>query len=245
MQFLPGIYLLNGWAYGRHQNGYLVQRGNATIIIDSGDLSPLGVGNANAAAPSCLPELEQNAARWGLSVKDASHLFVTHAHFDHASHSAALQRQGLKIVASPEAAEAMAAADERCIGYAHHRVVEPCEADVIVKDGESLEVGGLTVKCIAAPGHSDDSVIWEIELDGERSWFVGDVIATADTYSGLQVQPTWTGSPGFDRAAYLETAAKLVSLDCDHVFPGHGPAGIGFGHALVERLLFARRTEWQ
>jgi glyoxylase-like metal-dependent hydrolase (beta-lactamase superfamily II) len=245
MQILPGVYLINGAPYGRHHNGYLVNKGNATIIIDSGDLSPLGVGNGTALAPSCLPELDHNAGRWGFRLEDATHLFVTHAHFDHASHAAALQRRGLKIVASPEAAEAMAAGDERCIGYAHHRVFEACQADVVLRDGEELDVGELTVRCIAAPGHSEDSVIYDIELEGDRCWFVGDVLATTDTYSGLQVQPPWPGSPGFDRQTYLETASKLLSFRCDHLMPGHGPAGIGCGYALLERLLNVRRSDWQ
>jgi glyoxylase-like metal-dependent hydrolase (beta-lactamase superfamily II) len=189
--------------------------------------------------------LERNAGRWRLRLEDATHLFVTHAHFDHASHAAALQRRGLKIVASPEAAEAMAAGDERCIGYAHHRVFEPVEADAVLRDGEELDVDGLTVKCIGAPGHSDDSVIYAIDLDGEVCWFVGDVVATTDTYSGLQVLPPWTGSPGFDRGTFLETASKLLSFECDHLLPGHGPPGIGCGHALLERLLNVRRSDWQ
>jgi len=112
MQILPGVYLINGSPYGRHQNGYLVHRDGATLLIDSGDLEDADT----------LPEVERNAARWGFRLEDASHLLVTHAHFDHASHAAALQRRGIQVVASPETAEAMAAGDERCIGYAVQRV---------------------------------------------------------------------------------------------------------------------------
>jgi metallo-beta-lactamase class B len=245
MQILPGTYLVNGAPYGRGQNGYLVSRENATILIDSGDLSPLGTGNANAAAPSCLPEVEANAARWGIPLEDVTHLLVTHAHFDHASHAKALQERGIKVVASPEAAEAMAAGDERCIGYAHHRVFEPCEADIVLRDGEKLVVGGLTVRCIAAPGHSADSVVYAIDLDGEEHWFVGDVLTTDGTYSGLDVRPPWTGGPGFDRVKELQSALKLMELPCDHVYPGHGPAGIACGHALVQRLVNVRRMLFQ
>jgi glyoxylase-like metal-dependent hydrolase (beta-lactamase superfamily II) len=189
--------------------------------------------------------VEVNAARWGFRLENVTHLFVTHAHFDHASHAKALQQRGIKVVASHEAAEAMAAGDERCIGYAHHRVFEPCEADVVLGDGDDLAVDGLTMKCISAPGHSDDSVVWALDLDGESHWFVGDVLATKGTYSGLEVEPPWTGAPGFDRAKTLESAVKLTELRCDHVYPGHGHPGIGCGGALVQRLLNVRRMLWQ
>jgi metallo-beta-lactamase class B len=245
VQIVPGIYLVNGAPYGRHQNSYLISSGNAKILVDAGDLSPVGIGNGRASAASCLPELEANAARWGVRFEEVSHLFVTHAHFDHASHAKALQERGMTIVASPEAAEAMAAGDERCIGYAHNRVFEPCVADVVLRDGEEMMVDALGVKCIAGPGHSDDSVVYEIDLDGERCWFIGDIFATKDVYGGLTIDEPWTGAPGFSREKSLETATKLLGYRCDHLFPGHGPATIGHGYALLERLLFDLRTRWQ
>src|SRR5919202_850777 len=55
MQILPGVYLINGSPYGRHQNGYLIRRDGATILIDSGDLEDA----------ETLPEVERNAAGWG------------------------------------------------------------------------------------------------------------------------------------------------------------------------------------
>ena len=35
MQVIPGVYLVNGAPYGRHQNGYIVKQENATILVDS------------------------------------------------------------------------------------------------------------------------------------------------------------------------------------------------------------------
>src|ERR1051325_9571084 len=132
MHILPGIYQINGSPYGRHQNGYLVHHDGATLLIDSGDLEDA----------LTLPEVERNTARWGFRLEQASHLLLTHAHFDHASHAAALQRRGVQIVASSETAEAISTGDGRCIGYAVHRVFEPCQADIVLEDGQELEVGG-------------------------------------------------------------------------------------------------------
>src|SRR5918912_2822652 len=99
MQILPGVYLVNGSPYGRHQNGYLIHRDGATLLIDAGDLDDA----------ETLLEVERNAARWGFRLEAASHLLVTHEHFDHASHAAALRRRRVRIAAAPETAEAMAA----------------------------------------------------------------------------------------------------------------------------------------
>jgi glyoxylase-like metal-dependent hydrolase (beta-lactamase superfamily II) len=234
MQILPGVYLVNGSPYGRHQNGYLVHRGGATILIDSGDL---GDGET-------LPEVERNADRWGIRLSEASHLFITHAHFDHASHAAALKRGGVRLVASPETSEAMAAADERCIGYAVHRVFEPTQVDILLRDGQELAIGGLQVQCFAAPGHAEGLVVYQITLDGERLWFVGDLLVA--THAHRSVELPWTGGPDFDRAKYIRSLADLMKLPpCDHLLPGHGPAAIGCGRRLLEMAYTEALLKWR
>jgi metallo-beta-lactamase class B len=233
VQILPGIYLVNGSPYGRHQNGYLVHQEGATILVDSGDLEEA----------ACLPGVERNAARWGFRLEDASHLLVTHAHFDHSSHAAELQRRGIRIVASPATAAAMAGGDERCIGYAVHRVFEPCRADVVLEDGQELAIGGLNVRCIAVPGHADGLVVYEILLGGERCWFVGDLLLTAHAHLGVELP--WTGGPDFDRLKYVQSMARLVKLPCDHLFPGHGPAAIGCGKRVVEMAYTEALRQWR
>jgi len=234
MQILPGVYLINGSPYGRHQNGYLVHSDGATFLIDSGDLEDA----------ETLPEVERNAARWGFRLEKASHLLITHAHFDHASHAAALQRRGVRIVASPETAEAMAAGDERCIGYAVQRLFEPCRADALLRDGQELTVGGLRVRCLAAPGHADGLVVYEIVLGGERLWFVGDLLEALHAHRWVELP--WAGAPDFDRGRYIQSLARLRKLpSCDHLLPGHGPAGIGCGRRILEMAYTEALLKWR
>jgi glyoxylase-like metal-dependent hydrolase (beta-lactamase superfamily II) len=234
MQILPGVYLANGSPYGRAQNGYLIHAEGATVLIDSGDL-----GDADT-----LPEVERNVARWGLRLGQASHLFITHAHFDHASHAAELQRRGLRVVATPETAEAMAAGDGRCIGYAVNRVFEPCRADTLLRDGEELAVGGLRVRCLAAPGHCAGLAVFEVELGGERLWFTGDLFEARTAHTWVDLP--FSGAPDFDRATYIASLARLLALPaCDHVLPGHGPAAIGRGRRLLEMAYTEAMIKWR
>ena len=233
MQIIPGVYLINGSPYARHQNSYLVHAEGATLLIDSGDLSD----------GPCLPEVERNAARWGFRLEDASHLLVTHAHYDHSSDAAALQKRGLKVVASPETARSMADADEMTIAFTVHRPFEPCRADVLLADNERLQIGGLSVRCIAAPGHTAGLVVFEIHLGGELCWFVGDLFVTTQAHSAVELP--FNGSPDFDRAEYIRSMKKLCALPCDHLFPGHGPAGISCGKRLVEMAYTEALMKWR
>jgi glyoxylase-like metal-dependent hydrolase (beta-lactamase superfamily II) len=191
-----------------------------------------------------LPEVERNAARWGFELGRASHLLLTHAHFDHASHAAELQRRGLKVVASPEAADAIAAGDDRCIGYSQLRTFEPCEADIVIRDGETLDVDGLSIVCHAAPGHADGLIVYEIDLSGERVWFTGDLLEAQHAHSTVSLP--WTGGPDIDRAGYIESLKRLRSLPpCDHLLPGHGPPAIGSGSRLLDMVFTRAMLEWR
>lgn len=234
MQILPGVYLVNGSPYGRHQNSHLIHRDGATILIDSGDLEDA----------ETLPEVERNTLRWGFRLSDVSHVLITHAHFDHASHAAELQRRGMQVVTSTETAEAMAAGDERCIGYAVQRVFEPCQADIVLRDGQELAVGELRVQCLAAPGHAEGLAIYEITLGGERVWFVGDLLVAMHAHRSVELP--WTGGPDFNRAKYIQSMARLLQMPpCDHLLPGHGPAAIGCGRRLLEMAYTEALLKWR
>ncbi|MDF1515265.1 MAG: MBL fold metallo-hydrolase [Anaerolineae bacterium] len=234
MQILNGIYLVNGSPYGRHQNGYLVCRNGATVMIDSGDLEDA----------ETLSEVERNAQRWGFSFSQVSHLFITHAHFDHASHAAHLQRRGIKIVASPATAEAMSAGDARCIGYAVQRQFEPCQVDEVIHDGKVFFVGDLAVRCHAAPGHCDGLVVYEMELDSELSWFTGDLFEAQHAHAWINLP--WTGALDFNKATYITSLTRLLEhKPCDHILPGHGPAAIGNGYRLLQMAYNQALVEWR
>ncbi|MFH1086602.1 MAG: MBL fold metallo-hydrolase [Chloroflexota bacterium] len=232
MQVLPHVYLVNGFPYGQHQNGYLVRAGGVTLLVDSGDLET-----------DTFELVRANAALWGLTLEDVDYLLVTHAHFDHASHAARLQRAGAKVVANADAAAAMAAGDERCIGYAVHRTFEPCTVDMVVSDGQELALGDLRVRCLWAPGHAQSCTVYELILDGRVLWFVGDVIIIEEECRGAR--PGWNGGPDYDRATYLETLRRLARGRCDVLLAGHGPPCLRDGWRLVEAAYTRALTTWR
>ena len=173
MQIINGVYQANGIAYGYKQNSYVVKVGDSQILIDSGDLwfrDP----------PGAFETVLSNCRYWGIQVETLSHLLVTHAHFDHSSHAARWQSMGLKILCSEDTAQAMDSGDERCIGYAVNRRFEPCRADVVVGDEQEIDIEGIGVRCIAAPGHARGCMIYEVTLDERVVWFVGDVVVIGE-----------------------------------------------------------------
>jgi len=232
MQVVPGVFLINGYPYGRHQNSYFIRKPEGGTVVDSGDLED-----------DSFATVEQACARWGLRLSDVTHLLITHAHFDHSSHAARLRRMGAQVVASEDTADALASGDDRCIGYAVGRKFEPCRTDIVVSDGQVLEVGGSSVRCIAAPGHARGLMVYEMMLNGECVWFCGDLVEVGPECRSLQLG--WAGGPDYDRPTYLETLRKLAHMDCDTLMPGHGPAALGIGKGLIQQAYTKAMVEWR
>lgn len=95
-------------------------------------------------------------------------------------------------------------------------IVSPA-ADVLVTDGETLEVAGLTLRVLEIPGHSSGHVVFVVETGEPRRVFVGDVI-----FSGS------VGRTDFPDGSFEVLArgirTKLYSLpDETLLLPGHGP----------------------
>lgn len=129
------------------------------------------------------------------------------------------------------------------IGYAVNRTFEPCPTDLVVRDGEVVDLGGIAVRCIATPGHANGLVVYEVVLNEERLWFCGDLVIVGPTCETVELG--WAGGPDFDRQTYLDSLQRLIRLQCDTLLLGHGPPGIGLGKRLVERAYTKAMVEWR
>lgn len=93
-----------------------------------------------------------------------------------------------------------------------------------VEEHRSLD--GLDLALLATPGHTDDSVCFRVEANGERAVLTGDTILGRGT-------TVLDGS----LADYLASLARLEGLGPMTVLPGHGPALADCGaaaHAYLE-----------
>ncbi len=125
--------------------------------------------------------------RHGLNVK---YIIITHGHADHTwGVGPAKQQTSGQVVAHPDS---------------------PVAADLQVKDGDTLELGSLTLEIIYTPGHSDDSIC----ILGGKKLISGDILFVG------KVGGTDFGENA--RKEYDSLHNKLMTLDDDvEVYPGH------------------------
>lgn len=159
-----------------------------------------------AGAQKALKAVEKQ----GLTVKA---ILITHGHFDHILGVAALKKAtGAKVYIS--AIDAPALGDpEKCLASMIGVSIEPCEPDVLLKDGSEFTVGGVDYRTILTPGHTPGGVCFVVDRD--------KVVFSGDTLFFMSYGRT--DLPGGDSAALADSIIyRLFTLKGDYrVFPGH------------------------
>ncbi|WP_457962757.1 MBL fold metallo-hydrolase [Arthrobacter sp. D1-29] len=124
-------------------------------------------------------------------------VLVTHRHADHTAGSARLS----ELTGAP-----VRAADPRhCHG-----------GGLPLQDGEAIRAAGLDIRVLATPGHTSDSVCFQLPEDGPN----GSVL-TGDTILGRGT--TMLDYPDGTLGDYLASLDRLEALGAAAVLPAHGP----------------------
>lgn len=170
--------------------------GTNTYLVGAGPrplLLDTGVGR-----PGYLPLLEQ-ALREDCGAQAPSQIVVTHVHPDHLGGAAdVVHRFGpLPVRKLPWPGR-----DERF----PVEIAPLSDADRVCAEGASL-------RAIHTPGHAQDHLCFYLEE--ERALFTGDLILGA----GTTVIPL----DGGDMGLYLGSLERLLELELDCIYPGHGP----------------------
>lgn len=100
---------------------------------------------------------------------------------------------------------------------------EPKQVVELDRDGDKIELGGITVTVDHTPGHTRGSVVFRVEQGPEEMAFTGDTL--------FRQSVGRTDLPGGSGRDLLDSiVTKLLVLDDDTVvLPGHGPKStIGF-----------------
>jgi glyoxylase-like metal-dependent hydrolase (beta-lactamase superfamily II) len=123
----------------------------------------------------------------------------------------------------------LARADHRLVGY---QLQEPAfefesfRVDHEVEDGETFELGGAGVTARFVPGHTPDSTLYTLELEGRVIGIAGDVMfaprAGQETVLG-QLCTLWLSN--LDE--YVEGLRRVAEVPIDVLLPGHGDVVVG------------------
>jgi len=214
-----------------------------SFFIDAPEPAIVDTGIASSPAEGMASSLEA----LGRSIEEVRWILLTHGHIDHLGGAHALSELtgGRAKVAIHEADVHLLRsrrahvdlymdvrrqyldnphAEEEQTKMADAVISGEMEPDVLLKDGETLSLGGdVTVSVHPVPGHTAGSVAYVV--DGQADMFTGDAV---------QVHGAANGFPGYeDPAAYRSSLRYLRDeIRPRHLYLGHPyrtAAGVPYG----------------
>lgn len=161
--------------------------------------------------PGCTMEkIEAMINECGVNV---SYILLTHCHYDHIMSLIPLkEKTSAKIVTGEACSRNVKNPSVNLSVYGLGYEIKDVNSDIILKDGESLILDGLEIKCIYTPGHTDCCVCYYIE----NELFCGDTLF-------LRNCGRWDLPTGDFEALKKSIKEKLYTLPDDtSVHSGHG-----------------------
>jgi glyoxylase-like metal-dependent hydrolase (beta-lactamase superfamily II) len=179
--------------------------GTNSYLVGRHDLAVIDPGPAIDSHVERLLEQARGRLRW---------ILCTHTHMDHSPAAAALKAaSGAQVLGRP----APAGQDDSF------------EPDLVLEDGQRLDLGGLSLRAIHTPGHASNHLCYLLEETGML--FTGDHVMQGST---VVINP-----PDGDMRAYLRSLEKLLAEELRILAPGHGYL-IGAPHKELRRLIAHR-----
>ena len=204
---------------------YLIDGGDELALLDTG----AGYG---------IREILENVERDGFSLDKLKYVLLTHGHADHAGGTKKLvDATGVKVCASELTAKYLENGDEDAISltagkagwfYPSDYKYEATKVDTIVKEGDTISVGKLTLEVIETPGHSGDHISYLMKTPEKTYFFAGDLIF----YEGRVATQFIHDCNVYEIGKSIE---KLKDKEIDVLLPGHDPFVLKNGQSHIDR----------
>jgi glyoxylase-like metal-dependent hydrolase (beta-lactamase superfamily II) len=179
---------------------------NCYLVYDEGSKEGLAI-DPGAEGPKIMREIEKN----GIKVK---YIVNTHGHSDHIGANQYIKdATGAVLLIHEEDAPMLTDAAKNLSVFTGKGINKPAP-DRLLKDGEILEVGGMSFTVLHTPGHTRGGIC----LFGGEACFTGDTL--------FQYSIGRTDFPGGSFEQLIKSIkTKILPLGDDvAVLPGHGPS---------------------
>ena len=193
---------------------YVGTKGLAAYLI----VTPKGLILLDATMEANVPGIEANIKALGFKVSDVKILLNSHAHFDHAGGLALMKRDtGAKLAAMTGDVWALENgkhdSDQNYVG-----TFAPVKVDRVLKSGDTVELGGVTLTAIATPGHTKGCTTWLTSVK-VRAGIKAVVFPCSLTIAGSKLvgNKRYPGIVADFRASF----ARMAEMKADIVLPAH------------------------
>jgi metallo-beta-lactamase class B len=183
--------------------------------------TPKGHIIVNTGYEDTVPIIRDNIRALGFKPEDVKIMLNGQAHYDHVAGQSALQKlTGAKIYSSAKEVAVVESGGAKDPRWGKEQTYPPVHVDHVVKDGDKVQLGGVTLVAHLTPGHSLGCTTWTMTVtDSGRKYnvvFVGGLSINPGVR--LVKDPTWPGIA----EDYEKTFKVLRGLPCDVFLGAHG-----------------------
>ncbi len=188
-------------------NVYLIDGGDEYVLIDIGYLD-------------AVDEIIDLIRRMDFSLSKCKMLIATHADADHVQGLARAQELlKTKVAAHPHSRKPIETGDEiltfaRIDAQDIHLPMPPCKVDVLLNEGDIIQVGSRQLQVWYTPGHTKGQLSFKMG----RLLFCGDnifkdgCVGVIDAHHGSSIPD------------YIRSLERIRADDSEFLLPSHGPA---------------------
>jgi hydroxyacylglutathione hydrolase len=184
-----------GLGSGYDCNAFVVRGDHQTILVDSGT------------------HIASEKVKKIVSEFDIAAILLTHGHLDHVGGAAlAVQEIQVPLWASFFTADKLEAAEQPHIDPFFGSSIPPIEIARRIKEGDTLDLGGIRFKVLETPGHTAGSICLYEPI--KRWLFSGDTVFADGSFGRTDLR---SGSS----PQLIDSLHRLTTLSIDALFPGH------------------------
>ncbi|HXS94109.1 MAG TPA: subclass B3 metallo-beta-lactamase [Candidatus Limnocylindrales bacterium] len=183
--------------------------------------TPAGDILINAGYETTPALIRDSIVKLGFRPADVKILLNSQAHYDHVAGMHEMQRlTGAKIYSSEREVAVLESGGKADLRFGREITYPPVKVDHVVRDGEAVTLGGVTLVAHMTPGHSIGCTTWTMRAtDGGRSYNVV-IVGGVGINPGVELvrHPLYPGIAD----DFAHTFQLLRSLPCDIFLGAHG-----------------------
>lgn len=192
---------------GADLTSYLIETPKGLILLDGG-------------SASLAPTIQRNIAQLGFKPADIRILLNSHAHTDHAGGLMYFKRlSGARMIAS-EGDRPLLERWGRDPQFGDRLGFPAVVVDQVIHDGETVELGGVSLRAVLTPGHTPGCTTWTMTAsEGGRNYDVVFFCSTSAP-SGYRL----VNNKAYPQIVsdYEHSFSRLKQLPCDVFLGAHG-----------------------
>lgn len=189
---------------------HLIDTGDGLIVFDSGFQHTVHL-------------MVQAVWELGYSPSDIKYLIHSHEHFDHIGAANDFKTlYGCKLVISRAGAEVFRKYPERVFMHANpNPYAYPFTPDIELTDGQIIQLGNVSIRCVETPGHSDGVMSFFFDMEDQGKMYHIGYFGGMGFNTLYQQALTELGRPLTARQDFLNSLQKVRNESVDITLGNH------------------------